>query len=77
MLQDQAIRGLDRIDSDLAVYSQRFLTASAPLEFSSKPGTAYVKAEGTNALGKKFANYYHFMPCGEHLVLASIAENPQ
>ena len=75
--QIQAIRGLDRIDSDLAVYSQRFLTASAPLEFSSKPGTAYVKAEGTNALGKKFANYYHFMPCGEHLVLASIAENPQ
>jgi hypothetical protein len=39
--------------------------------------TAYVRAEGTNALGRKFANYYHFMPCGERLVLASIAENPQ
>jgi hypothetical protein len=75
--QIQAIRGLAGMDADLAVHSERFLIGNTPLEFSSKPGTAYVRAEGTNALGKKFANYYHFMPCGEHLVLASIAENPQ
>jgi hypothetical protein len=75
--QIAAIRGLDGIDTDLAVYSDRFLTSSAPNEFSAKPGTAYVRVEGANAKGKKFANYYHFAPCGDHFVLASIAENPQ
>jgi hypothetical protein len=75
--QIAAIRGLDGIDADLAVYSDRFLVASAPAEFSAKPGTAYIRIEGANAKGKKFANYYHFAPCVDHLVLVSIAENPQ
>ena len=72
-----AIRGLDGIDADLAVYSDRFLTSNVPDEFSAKPGTAYVRTEGVNSKGKKFANYYHFAPCGQRLVLVSIAENPQ
>jgi hypothetical protein len=75
--QIAAIRGLDGIDADLAVYSERFLTSSAPNEFSAKPGTAYVRVEGANSKGRKFANYYHFAPCGDHFVLASIAENPR
>jgi hypothetical protein len=76
-VQANAIRGLDGIDADLAVYSDRFLTTGTPGDFTARPGTAYLRVEGTNAKGKKFANYYHFVPCGEHLVLASIAENPQ
>jgi hypothetical protein len=75
--QATAIRGLDGIDADLAVYSDRFLTTGTPGEFTAKAGTAYLRVAGTNAKGKKFANYYHFVPCGEHLVLAAIAENPQ
>ncbi len=75
-VQANAIRGLDGIDADLAVYSDRFLNGT-PGEFTARAGTAYVRVEGTNSKGKKFANYYHFVPCGEHLVLASIAENPQ
>ncbi len=76
-VQANAIRGLDGIDADLAVYSDRFLTTGTPGEFTARPGTAYLRVAGTNSKGKKFANYYHFVPCGEHLVLASIAENPQ
>jgi hypothetical protein len=75
--QIAAIRGLDGIDADVAVYSDRFLTTGAPGEFTAKPGTGYVRVEGVNSKGKKFANYYHFAPCGDHLVLVSIAENPQ
>lgn len=72
-----AIRGLDGIDADFEVYSERFLVPSAPAEFSASPGTGYTGVKGSNAKGKKFANYYHFAPCGDHLVLVSIAENPQ
>jgi hypothetical protein len=75
--QIASIRGLEGIDADLGVYSDRFLKGGEPGEFASKPGTARVRVEGTNARGKKFVNFYHFMPCGQHLVLASIAENPQ
>jgi hypothetical protein len=75
--QIAAIRGLDGIDADLTVYSDRFLTSGAPGDFTAKAGTDYVKVEGVNSKGKKFANYYHFAPCGDHLVLVSIAENPQ
>jgi hypothetical protein len=75
--QIAAVRGLDGIDADVAVYSDRFLVPSAPNEFSAKPGTAYMRVEGANAKGKKFVNFYHFMPCADHLVLVSIAENPQ
>ena len=76
-VQANAIRGLDGIDADLAVYSDRFLTTGTPGEFTARAGTAYLRVAGTNAKGKKFANYYHFVPCGERLVLATIAENPQ
>src|SRR5436190_11146974 len=74
--QVNAIRGLDGIDADLAVYSDRFLTGT-PGEFTAKAGTAYLRVEGTNSKGKKFVNFYHFAPCGERLVLVSISENPQ
>jgi len=76
--QVEAIRGLEAIDADLAVYSEHFLNAAEAPEYSLKPGTGYVRIAGTNAKGKKFANYYHFAPCrGDRLVLAFIAENPQ
>jgi hypothetical protein len=75
--QIAAIRGLEGIDADFNVYADRFLVPSAPDEVSVKPGTGYVRTEGTNSKGQKFANFYHFAPCGDHLVLVSIAENPQ
>jgi len=76
--QVEAIRGLDGIDADFAVYSERFLSPSEPPEFSSKPGTGYVRIAGANVQGRKFANYYHFAPCrGDRLVPVFIAENPQ
>jgi hypothetical protein len=74
--QVDAIRGLDGIDADFAVYAERFLNGT-PGEFTAKAGTAYLRVEGTNSKAKKFANYYHFVPCGERFVLAMIAENPQ
>jgi hypothetical protein len=75
--QIAAIRGLEGIDADFIVYADRFLVPSAPDEVSVKPGTGYVRTEGTNSKGQKFANFYHFAPCGDHLLLVSIAENPQ
>jgi len=75
--QIAAIRGLDGIDGDFAVYADRFLAPGAPDEFTAQPGTGYVRAGGVNSKGKKFANFYHFAPCGDHLVLVSISENPR
>ena len=75
--QALAIRGLPGIDSDVAVYSERFLLPGTAGEFSAKAGTAHLRVEGTNAKGKKFVNYYYFTPCGHNLVLDFIAENPQ
>ena len=75
--QVAAIRGLDGIDADFAVYADRFLTPGLAGEFTARPGTAYVRADGMNSKAKKFANFYHFAPCGDHLVLVGIAENPQ
>ena len=74
-----AIRGLDGIDADLAVFADRFLQPGTPTpgEFTARPGTAYVRTEGVNSIGKKFANYYHFNSCGSRLVLVAISENPQ
>lgn len=74
-----AIRGLDGIDADLAVYADRFLQPGTPTpgEFMARPWTAYVRTEGVNSKGKKFANYYHFNSCGSRLVLVAISENPQ
>lgn len=75
----EAIRGLDGIDADLAVFADRFLQPGTPTpgEFTARPGTAYVRTEGVNSKGKKFANYYHFNSCGSRLVLVAISENPQ
>ena len=75
--QSAAIRGLAGIDDDIAVYSDRFLTPGTPEEFTAQAGRAYVKGDGINSKGKKFANFYHFTPCGDRLLLVSIAENPQ
>src|SRR5215472_15545915 len=72
-----AVRGLSGIEEDLAVFADRFLLPGDPGEFTAQPGKAYVRAEGTNSKGKKFANFYHFAPCGDRLILVSIAENPQ
>ncbi|HMF08371.1 MAG TPA: hypothetical protein VKJ00_04500 [Thermoanaerobaculia bacterium] len=76
-MQIASIRGLAGIDDDLAVYADRFLEPGAAGEFTAKGGVAYVRSEGANSKGKKFANYYWFAPCQSHLVLVSIAENPQ
>jgi hypothetical protein len=75
--QIAAIRGLDGIDADFAMYADRFLVPGAADEVTVRPGTGYVRVEGANSKGRKFANFYHFAPCAEHLVLVSIAENPQ
>ena len=75
--QNAAIRGLDGIDADLALFADRFLQPGTPEDFTARAGTAYVKTTGVNSKGKKFANYYHFVPCGDHFVLVAIAENPQ
>jgi hypothetical protein len=75
--QVAAIGGLDGIDVDFAVYADRFLAPGTPGEFTARSGTGYVMAEGVNSKGKKFANFYHFVPCGDRLVLVTIAENPQ
>jgi hypothetical protein len=75
--ESAAIRGLQGIDADFAVYADRFLQPGDAGEFTPQAGTAYVRGEGTNSKGKKFANFYHFVPCSDRLVLVSIAENPQ
>jgi hypothetical protein len=75
--QSAAIRGLDGIEADFAVFSDRFLEPGTVSDFMAKPGTGYVRSEGVNLKGKKFANYYWFAPCGDRLVLVQIAENPQ
>jgi hypothetical protein len=75
--QIAAIRGLEGIDADFSVYADRFLVPGTAGEVTVRPGTGYVRTEGTNSKGQKFANFYHFAPCGDHLVLVSIAENPQ
>lgn len=72
-----AIRGLDGIAADLAVYADRFLKPGTASEFDSGAGYGSVRGEGTNAKGAKFINYYFFAPCGGKLVLVSIGENPQ
>jgi len=75
--QIAAIRGLDGIAADLAVYADRFLKPGTAGEFDSGAGWGSVRGEGANSKGAKFINYYFFAPCGEKLVLVSIGENPQ
>src|SRR5262249_6223256 len=54
--QSMAIRGLEGIDANLSVYSDRFLEPGTASDFMAKPGTGYVRSEGVNSKGKKFAN---------------------
>jgi hypothetical protein len=75
--QIAAIRELPGIDADLAAHADHFLVPGDPEEAGVRPGWGQVGGRGTNAKGKAFVNYYEFAPCGEHLVLVSIGENPQ
>jgi hypothetical protein len=75
--QIAAIRGLEGIDADFTRYADRFLVPGNAAEVTLRPGTGYVRTVGANSKGQKFANFYHFAPCGDHLVLVSISENPQ
>jgi hypothetical protein len=72
--QNAAIRGLDGIDADFAVFTDRFLTPGAPSDPWGKPGSGQVRAEGVKANGKKFTNDYYFDVCGDRLVLTYIVE---
>lgn len=72
------IRGLAGIEDDLARFSDRFLTTEAAGETDVQTGYGSIAAEGANAKGQKFYNYYYFSTCGpSRLVLTQIAENPQ
>jgi hypothetical protein len=75
--QIAAIRGLDGIDADLAVFADRFLKPGTAGEFQSDAGYGAVRGEGANSKGAKFINYYWFAPCQGKLVLFSVSENPQ
>ncbi len=72
--QVAAIRGLDGIDADFAVFADRFLNPGTPSDPWNKPGAGQVRAEGVKADGKKFVDDYYFDACGDHLVLTFIAE---
>ncbi|MDQ2980672.1 MAG: HEAT repeat domain-containing protein [Acidobacteriota bacterium] len=75
--QTAAIRGLDGIDADLAVFADRFLKPGASGEFQNGAGYGAVSGSGMNSKGKKFINFYWFSPCLGKLVLTGISENPQ
>lgn len=72
--QNLAIRGMEGIDADFAVFADRFLTPGAPNEPWGKPGSGQVRAEGVKANGKKSTNDYYFDLCGDKLVLTYIVE---
>ena len=69
-----AIRGMEGIDADFAVYADRFLTPGTPGDPWSKPGGGQIRGEGTKASGRKFYNDYYFDLCGDRLVLTGIVE---
>jgi hypothetical protein len=75
--QIAAIRGLEGIDADLAVYADRFLKPGTTGEFQGYPGYGAVTGEGVNSKKKKFINVYWFTPCEGRLVLTNIYENEQ
>jgi hypothetical protein len=75
--QIAAIRGLAGIDADFERNSLRFLAEATTDEPEARAGVGMVGANGANAKGEKFANYYYFVSCGDRLLLAQIAENPQ
>jgi hypothetical protein len=72
--QSLAIRGMEDIDADFALFADRFLTPGTPSDPWNKPGSGQVRADGVKANGKKFTNDYYFDVCGDHLVLTGITE---
>lgn len=72
--QSLAIRGMEGIDADFALFADRFLTPGTPSDPWNKPGSGQVRAGGVKSSGKKFTNDYYFDLCGDHLVLTGIAE---
>lgn len=72
-----AIRGLEGIDADFAVYADRFLEPGTTGEFQNGPAHGAIVGTGTNSKGAKFLNFYWFTPCRDELVLVAIMENPQ
>lgn len=72
--QSAAIRGMEGIDADFAVFADRFLTPGTPEEPWNKPGSGQLRASGVKANGKKFVNDYYFDACGDRLMLSYIVE---
>jgi hypothetical protein len=54
--QIAAIRGLDGIDTDFAVYADRFLAPGAADEVTVRPGTGYIRA-GNGLEGPEFREF--------------------
>lgn len=75
--QIESIRGLPKIDDDLAAHADRFLTPGEGIEPDVRAGYGQIGAHGKNSKGEAFANYYEFTPCGDKLVLVGIGLNPQ
>lgn len=75
--QIESIRGLPKIDADLAAHADRFLSPGDGLEPDVQAGYGQIGAHGKNSKGEAFANYYEFTPCGDKLVLVGIGLNPQ
>lgn len=75
--QVAAIQSLPGIDADLGAHADRFLVPGNPEEADVRAGFGQVGGRGQNSKGKPFVNYYEFTPCGDHLVLVGIGENPQ
>jgi len=73
--QITAIRALPGIEDDFARLSLRFLTTAklGKPSFSGRRGS--VTADGKNAEGKSFYNYYYLTACGSRFVLTTMAEN--
>jgi hypothetical protein len=72
--QVAAIRGMEGIDADFAVFADRFLTPGTPGDPWTRAGSGQVRGEGVKASGKKYFNDYYFDLCGERLVLTGIVE---
>ena len=75
--QIAAVSGLAGIEEDVAAHAERFLEPGTTVETQVEAGFGGVAGEGVNSQGKEFWNYYQFVPCGAHLVLVDIGENPR
>ena len=76
--QAMAIRVLDGIGADFAIFYDRFLTPGTPGDPSTRLGEGQIRGEGLKAsAGKKYWNDYYFDTCGTQLVLTGITEQTQ